>query len=53
MNDTYTQAERRADRKTAMAAAAVAARHAAAMDWKPCWEGDLIAGDFYGTAWSC
>lgn len=52
MTNEYTQAELKADRKTAMATAAVAARHAAAMDWRPCWEGELVAGDFYG-AWSC
>ena len=53
MNDTYTPADHIADRKTAMATAAVAARHAAAMDWMPCWDGELVAGDFYGKAWSC
>ena len=53
MNTIYSQAEHKADRKTAFAAASKAARHAAAMGWKPCSDGELIAGDVYGNAWSC
>ena len=54
MTNEYTRDDRIADRKTAMATAAVAARHAAAMDWSPTDQGELVVGEFRpGGTWEC
>lgn len=53
MTNEYTHDDRIADRKTAFAAAAEACRHAAAMDWAPNAEGELITGALDGSAWQC
>lgn len=46
-------AERIADRKAAFTAAATACRYAAAMDWAPNAEGELVVGAPDGSTWAC
>lgn len=53
MTNDITPAERIADRKTAFTAAAKACRYAAAMDWAPTADGELIAGALDGSEWEC